>query len=163
MPVTNKTVMLRRFAHTSKSLIFLTVVSGAFVAGMDAGLIYNTYPLMGDRFIPSDIMSQSPKWKNFLENPTTTQFDHRILGHVVLAAVTGTWLYSRGVRLPPRVRLSLDCLMIVGLFQVALGIATLMSGVPKTLAAGHQTGALSLLSVAVWVTHELKLIKRIPK
>jgi len=53
--------------------------SGAFVAGLDAGLVYNSFPKMADRWIPSDLFALEPKWKNFLENPTATQFVHRIL------------------------------------------------------------------------------------
>lgn len=53
--------------------------SGAFVAGLDAGLVYNSFPKMADRWIPDDILAFSPKLKNFTENPTTVQFDHRIL------------------------------------------------------------------------------------
>ena len=52
---------------------------GAFVAGLDAGLTYNSYPKMADRWIPTDVLALSPKWKNFFENPTTVQFDHRLL------------------------------------------------------------------------------------
>lgn len=53
--------------------------TGAIVAGLDAGLVYNSFPKMADRWIPSDIMTISPKWKNFTENPTTAQFVHRVL------------------------------------------------------------------------------------
>ena len=52
---------------------------GAFVAGLDAGLVYNSFPKMGDRWIPQDILDHTPKIKNFFENPTTVQFDHRVL------------------------------------------------------------------------------------
>lgn len=52
---------------------------GAFVAGIEAGLVYNTFPKMADRWIPSDISALTPKWRNITENPTTTQFNHRIL------------------------------------------------------------------------------------
>lgn len=52
---------------------------GAFVAGLDAGLVYNTYPKMADRWIPCDLLAFSPTLRNFLENPTTVQFDHRRL------------------------------------------------------------------------------------
>ena len=55
------------------------VVLGAFVAGLDAGLVYNSFPKMGDSLIPSDWMQLSPKIKNFFENPSTVQFDHRML------------------------------------------------------------------------------------
>ena len=68
---------LRKLAMGSKALVFLTAVSGAFVAGLDAGLVYNSFPLMADRFIPSDIFAYAPWLSNFTENPTTVQFDHR--------------------------------------------------------------------------------------
>ena len=55
------------------------IFTGAFVAGLDAGLTYNTWPKMADRWIPSDLMAYKPAWSNFFENPTTVQFDHRIL------------------------------------------------------------------------------------
>lgn len=53
--------------------------SGAFVAGLDAGLVYNSFPKMGERWIPDDLLAFSPVLKNFFENPTTVQFDHRVL------------------------------------------------------------------------------------
>lgn len=53
--------------------------TGAFVAGLDAGLVYNSFPKMGERWIPDDLLAFSPTLKNFFENPTTVQFDHRIL------------------------------------------------------------------------------------
>lgn len=59
---------------------------GAFVAGLDAGLIYNSFPKMADRWIPSDILAMSPALKNFFENPTTVQFDHRVL--VIISFIT---------------------------------------------------------------------------
>lgn len=55
------------------------IILGAFVAGLDAGLVYNSFPKMAGQWIPEDIMKMSPRIKNFFENPTTVQFDHRIL------------------------------------------------------------------------------------
>jgi heme a synthase len=69
----------KSFSHATLGMVFLTAVSGAFVAGLDAGLIYNTFPMMADRWIPSDLLALSPTWKNFFENATTVQFDHRLL------------------------------------------------------------------------------------
>ena len=59
--------------------IFLTAMSGALVAGLDAGLTYNTFPKMADRWIPTDLWALNPKWRNCLDNPTTVQFDHRYM------------------------------------------------------------------------------------
>ncbi|KAF8768025.1 Cytochrome c oxidase assembly protein COX15 like protein [Argiope bruennichi] len=163
MEVTKSLLKFWRFAHGTKGLIFITAFSGAFVAGIEAGLVYNTWPKMADRWIPSDIDALSPKWRNVTENPTTTQFNHRILGETVFCAVSGLWLYSRKLHLPPRTRLAVNCLFAMGLMQVSLGIFTLLYQVPKPLAASHQSGALALLSLAIWLTHELKVVKYIPK
>ena len=73
---------LRRFrllTYSSKGLILLTAISGAFVAGLDAGLIYNTFPKMADKWIPDDILFMKPLLKNITENPSMVQFNHRIL------------------------------------------------------------------------------------
>ena len=161
--LTPQVMTLRKLAHSSKGLIFLTALSGAFVAGIDAGRIYNTYPLMGDKLIPGDILAEKPLWKNFLENPTTTQFDHRLLGHLVLASVVMTWVYSRRVQLSPRQRMACNTLIAAAFFQVGLGISTLLFEVPTVLASSHQTGALGLLSAALWLTHDLKVVKYVPK
>ncbi|GFT14201.1 cytochrome c oxidase assembly protein COX15 homolog [Nephila pilipes] len=90
---------------------------GAFVAGIEAGLVYNTWPKMADRWIPSDIAAFSPKWRNITENPTTTQFNHRILGETVFCAVSGLWLYSRKLHLPPRAKMAVNCMFAMGIMQ----------------------------------------------
>nr|CAB3233054.1 cytochrome c oxidase assembly protein COX15 homolog [Phallusia mammillata] len=152
---------LRMVAHSTKGLVFITALSGAFVAGLDAGLTYNSYPKMADRWIPTDILTFSPKWKNFFENPTTVQFDHRLLGHTTLAMVTYTWWLARKTPgLQGRTILATNCMMGMGAIQVLLGISTLLTYVPTSLAALHQSGSLTLLSFAIWLTHELR---RLPK
>ena len=68
---------IRKMAMGTKALVFFTAVSGAFVAGLDAGLTYNSFPLMAGRVIPDDLFAYAPWLSNFTENPTTVQFDHR--------------------------------------------------------------------------------------
>lgn len=89
--VTNNPVKtIRRFKgliYSAKGLIFFTALSGAFVAGMDAGLIYNTFPKMADKWIPDDVFAMSPILRNFTENPATVQFDHRILVSCVYTTI----------------------------------------------------------------------------
>lgn len=70
---------LYRRLHLTKGLIFLTIIAGGFVAGLDAGLIYNTFPLMGEGFVPDDIWASRLGWRNVTENPSTVQFIHRVL------------------------------------------------------------------------------------
>ncbi|CAK8688771.1 unnamed protein product [Clavelina lepadiformis] len=161
IPDTKAVSKLRRIAYSTKGLVFITALSGAFVAGLDAGLTYNSYPKMADRWIPSDILTHSPKWKNFFENPTTVQFDHRLLGHATLALVTYTWWLTRKTPgLHSRALLASNFMMGMGVIQVLLGITTLLTYVPTPTAAMHQSGSLTLLSFAVWLSHELR---RIPK
>nr|CAD7460210.1 unnamed protein product [Timema tahoe] len=156
----------RRFkilAHSCKGVVFLTAVSGAFVAGLDAGLVYNSFPKMADKWIPDDILALSPPVRNITENPTTVQFDHRILGTTSLVLVTSLWLWSRRVKLPPRAHTAATVVTAMVWLQVVLGISTLLTYVPVSLAASHQSGSLMVLSLMVWLTHELKLLKRLPK
>lgn len=152
--------LLRKVAHGSMAMVFFTALSGAFVAGLDAGLTYNTWPKMADRWIPTDLFAFSPKWKNIFENSTTVQFNHRHLGELTGCLVIGAWALSRGINLPPRARLAANALLGMAVVQITLGVTTLLTYVPTHLAATHQSGSLVLLSFALWLTHELK---RLPK
>ena len=78
---------LRRLGGGVAVLAFATALSGAFVAGLDAGLVYNSYPKFADQWIPEGLLSFAPTWRNFFENTTTVQFDHRFLGHSLLAGI----------------------------------------------------------------------------
>ncbi|XP_068114137.1 heme A synthase COX15 isoform X2 [Hyperolius riggenbachi] len=159
-PETRQVVKLRMFTHWTAGLVFLTALSGAFVAGLDAGLVYNSYPKMGDRWIPDDLLAFSPTIRNFFENPTTVQFNHRILGTTAVTAITGLYFYARNIPLPPRARLAVNSLLVMAYLQVTLGISTLLLYVPTSLAATHQSGSLALLSMAIWLMNELR---RLPK
>jgi cytochrome c oxidase assembly protein subunit 15 len=137
------------------SLVLLTIVSGGFVAGLNAGLIFNTFPLMGGNLIPEGIGALSPWFLNPLENMVSVQFNHRWL-----AITTGLLLlvwYIRGRSSFDEVKLQrgfkLVGMMII--IQVALGIATLLLQVPVVLGALHQAGALLLFSALLFNIHAL--------
>lgn len=151
---------LKRCSYGLTGAIFTTALSGALVAGMEAGLTYNSWPMMADRWIPTDLFAKSPIWKNFWANSTTVQFDHRWLGQLTFLLASGTWLYSRKLPLTPRLRTATNLVMLLAFFQLSLGITTLLLYVPKELAATHQSGALALLTSALWLSHELKLVRR---
>lgn len=146
---------IRRWSGGVGVLAFVTATSGAFVAGLDAGLVYNSYPKFADRWIPADLAVFSPAWKNLFENTTTVQFDHRVLGHSLLLGICGVWVLSRPLVLPRRAELATQLLMGVGWMQVGLGVSTLLLHVPTWLAACHQQGSLVLLTIATWLYHEL--------
>ncbi|XP_077992428.1 heme A synthase COX15-like [Glandiceps talaboti] len=148
--------LLRKSAHFTLAMVFLTALSGAFVAGLDAGLVYNTYPKMADRWIPDDILAIAPTWRNFFENATTVQFDHRLLGTSTACIVAALWYFSRRVPLHSRARLASNLMVGMVSLQVTLGICTLLYYVPTKLAACHQSGSVALLTFTVWFLNELK-------
>jgi len=141
-------------------LILITIFSGGMVAGLDAGLVYNTFPLMGDVFIPMDIWELKPKFINFFENPVTVQFEHRILGIITFTLILLIWLYARIKNLPLSVKRKVNILLLVVLIQVSLGIATLMSYVETTTALIHQSGALILYTVSIWIFKSLPFVSK---
>ena len=136
-------------------LVFVTALSGGFVAGTHAGLAYNTFPTMAGQWIPDGLLAYEPLWRNFFENVTTVQFDHRVLATLVFGLILVFWWATRRIPAPARLRVGLHLLLATACVQVALGISTLLLVVPTALAAVHQGGALLLLTVSVFVRHEI--------
>lgn len=94
------------------------------MAGLDAGLVYNSFPKMADKWIPDDILALSPKLVNLTENPTTVQFDHRVLGTISLAVVTSLWFMSRRRVLPPRAYVAASVFGALAYLQVVIKPST---------------------------------------
>jgi cytochrome c oxidase assembly protein subunit 15 len=147
---------LGNFAAALAALIFLMALSGGFVAGIRAGFAYNTFPLMNGHLVPPEILSLEPWWNNLFNNMATVQFNHRMIAWLLMLLVPAFWVAARRVPMPPRTRLATHALMGMLVIQVALGISTLLLGVPVPLAAAHQAGAVLLLSAALWSSHELR-------
>lgn len=164
-------------------LVFTTAMSGGLVAGLDAGLIYNEFPRMGTGFHPpaSELFDPfySRKedksdlwWRNMLENPSTVQLDHRALATTTFTAILSLWMYTRFNKrvksaLPNSARKGMLGVVHLLMFQVALGISTLIYLVPTPLAAAHQAGSLALLTGTlvlgsrVWIpTRTLALVRQ---
>ncbi|XP_007903871.1 cytochrome c oxidase assembly protein COX15 homolog [Callorhinchus milii] len=160
LPNTRQMALMRQFARGTGGLVFVTALSGAFVAGLDAGLVYNSFPKMGERWVPDDLLAFSPTLRNVFENPTTVQFDHRILGIASVTAVTALYALSRRMPMPRRTQMAIASLLGMVYIQAGLGISTLLLYVPTPLAVTHQSGSLVLLSLALWLVHELR---RLPK
>ncbi len=147
---------LRRFAFALAALIFVMVLSGGLVAGIRAGLAYNTFPLMNGRFVPPEIFAIEPWYLNFSSNIATVQFDHRLIAWLLAFLVPWFWLRVRREPVPRRARLGADLLLAMLALQITLGIATLLLAVPVPLAAAHQAGALLVFSAAIFVAHSLR-------
>ena len=123
-------------------LVFLTIISGAFVAGNDAGLAYNTFPLMADAIVPPDIFLIEPLWRNFFENVPLVQLDHRLLAMLTALVVILLWAAALRWLGPTPARVALHAAAVAVLGQFVLGIATLLTFVPVPLGAAHQVGAM---------------------
>lgn len=137
-------------------LVFITVLSGGFVAGTRAGFAYNTFPLMGGHWIPEGLSTLDPLWRNLFENVTTVQFDHRLLATAVLAALLlYAWALIRQP-LPGRLRLGVILLVLTLGLQYLLGVGTLLMRVPVALGAAHQGGAVLLLTACLFLWHQLR-------
>ncbi|WP_282604263.1 COX15/CtaA family protein [Pelagibius sp. Alg239-R121] len=147
---------LRRSVIGLICLITVTIASGGFVAGLNAGLIYNTFPLMDGDWIPDDYAAISPFLLNFFENIAAVQFNHRVLAVASACAVLLLWFWSRRMALSDAAQGAFSLLLAGVAVQVALGISTLILVVPIWLGALHQAGAILLLSLAFWVLHHLR-------
>lgn len=137
------------FAGVIAFMALFQIYLGALVAGLHAGLAYNTWPLMDGAIVPGDLFVQSPAWINLFENPKTVQFVHRCGAYLLfaLALAQMIWLFRRA-------RGTAHCRRAVILFglvtiQAALGIATLLTQVDLHAALTHQAGALVVLGFAV--------------
>jgi cytochrome c oxidase assembly protein subunit 15 len=142
---------LRRGAVVLVALVLLQIYLGALVAGLDAGLVYNTWPHIDGALIPSSerLLFETPLWRNFFENALTVQFNHRMLAYVILLlALWQSWDTGRSVQnRTTRAYATLFVLLMV--IQAMIGIATLLYAVPTALALLHQAMAILLLTVAV--------------
>ncbi len=138
-----------RVAVSIVGLIFLQVIAGALVAGLKAGLTYNTWPLMDGRLIPNGLGTMSPWYLNIFENITTVQFDHRMIAYVIVALTLLHGVILVRTADDERLRASAVLLIIAVLAQVMLGIWTLLAVVPLPLGLAHQGGAAVLFAIAV--------------
>ncbi len=132
--------------------IYGQILLGGFVAGLDAGLSYNTWPLMDGRVIPHGLRAMSPAWVNPFENPVTVQFDHRIGAYLVatLALINHVLAWRSGNR---RLLASAAAVLTIVLLQIGLGIWTLLAVVPLHLALAHQLAAMAVLATAIVHLH----------
>ena len=145
----------RGLAHATTAVvawIVLTMLAGGFVAGLDAGLTYNTFPLMDGRLVPSGYFAEALAP---FEDIATVQFHHRVVASLAVVFVAALWLYARRALPPGRARVLQDITLAAVLVQFGLGIATLLLVVPTWLGALHQAAAFLLLTASVAARHQL--------
>jgi heme a synthase len=159
-PVVTAPARVRIMAGALVGLVLAQIYFGALVAGLRAGLVYNTWPRIDGEFLPAaaQLLFDSPAWRNFFENPLTVQFDHRMVAYAL-------WLLAmlhlldtsraRGGALPGA--LALAAAMTI---QVALGIVTLLHQAGIVFALLHQ--GMALMTLAIAVIHAARLAKARP-
>jgi cytochrome c oxidase assembly protein subunit 15 len=140
----------KRGALLLAGLVYVQIVAGAFVAGLKAGHASNTWPLMNGEIIPPGLDVYTPWYLNLFENPLAAQFAHRMLAYlvVILAAVFGLTVWRRH-----RLRGPAAALCAALLVQTALGIGTILYGVPLSFALAHQANAMAVLALSLWTLH----------
>jgi heme a synthase len=152
-----RTLLLRGLALVG-AVLAVQIVWGAFVAGLKAGFMYNTFPLMVDRLVPAGLLGFEPALLNFVQNPLTVQWLHRVIGTVLLIVTLGFFLRVQ--------RADVDALsrrlnaafagMMAG--QYLLGVATLLLAVPVALGVMHQAAAMLIFGVwLIWLHHARQL------
>ncbi|MDG1225512.1 MAG: COX15/CtaA family protein [Burkholderiales bacterium] len=135
--------------------LFLMVLSGGFVAGLQAGLIYNTFPLMGNSFIPPNLFALTPFWTNFFDNMTTVQFDHRIIAYILAIMIPIFWFKLRRRDVSNRTKTLSNLLLGLLALQIVLGITTLIYHVPTVLGVAHQAIGSLLFITSLAVTQSI--------
>jgi cytochrome c oxidase assembly protein subunit 15 len=141
--------ILQRHAAIGLAALAITMVWGAFTAGLRAGLLYNTFPMMGGGFAPPDLLAFQPWWSNFLANPGAVQFTHRMLAMTTGLILLALALRLRATTVAPELRKLATWLFIIVALQIGLGIETVLNQVPIWLGALHQANAILLLGLTV--------------
>ncbi len=155
-PDAAKLTNLRGLAFGAFCMVLVTMIWGAFTAGLDAGLVYNdTFPYMGKNLWPSEMLEYKPLWKGFFAEHATVQFTHRVLA--VLTFLKVMLLVGKALPFnpPTRLRRLFIGAGVLACTQVGLGVMTVLTHVHIHAAAAHQAGAFLLLTVLAWLLHEI--------
>lgn len=156
------TPLIKRMATIIVAAVLVQVVLGAFVAGLRAGYIYNTWPSMDGQFVPSDYWIK-PAYLSFFESHAAAQFNHRMMAYLVaILAFTQVWLTTRAP-VDDRIRLTAQWLGAAVVLQIALGIATLLLHVRLDLALSHQAGGALVFIMAVVHLHATRRAGIVPR
>jgi cytochrome c oxidase assembly protein subunit 15 len=150
------TKKVKRMATTMFVVIVIQIIYGAFVAGLKAGLFYNTFPKMGTKFIPDTVTDFSPFYKNLIENPAGVQFIHRCIAYLVVIMVLYVWETARKMNMLKEQRKASNLMLGVVFAQFILGIITILYAVPVTMGVLHQTGAFLLFASSLFFMHSIR-------
>jgi cytochrome c oxidase assembly protein subunit 15 len=136
-------------------LIFVQILLGAFMAGLDAGLAFSSWPTYAGAWIPRGLYDLSPWWINHFENPALVHFQHRSCGYAVAIMVVLLYIALRRAGADRSLRIAGIHALALTVLQIALGILTVVSMVALPLAALHQISALGLFAAVLWWAYTL--------
>ncbi|HEY3813736.1 MAG TPA: COX15/CtaA family protein [Caulobacteraceae bacterium] len=137
------------FAALLLGMAYVQALLGALVAGNQAGLIYNDWPMMNGKIL-APVSWKGGALHAFLHDQALTQFDHRIGAYLLLFAVTAYVIFILRIRVPDALKVAGEVLTLLVWVQAGLGIATLMNAAPLPLALLHQLGAALVLAAATF-------------
>lgn len=145
----------RNLIRVGLVVLFIQIIWGAFVAGLDAGWVHNHWPLMSDGQVMHDSVTieQTPVWKNFIEGKSGVQFIHRYLAYIVVAIIGLIWWKSKKLTTSRLQKRGIDLLLLLVLVQFVLGVFTLVLRVPVVLGVLHQVMAFFLLAGMTFTLH----------
>jgi cytochrome c oxidase assembly protein subunit 15 len=145
----------RNLIRFGLAILFLQIIYGAFVAGLDAGFIHNHWPLMNEgKFMHETVyLEQNPVYKNFIEGKSGVQFIHRILSYLVVFFVLIIWYKAKKISLTNYQLKGTNALLLMVGLQFILGVFTILLQVPVWLGVAHQVGAFILLSSMIFTLH----------
>jgi heme a synthase len=159
-----RAVLRRRASHGLLAvgcLRGLQIVWGAFVAGMKAGFVFSTFPLMGGSIVPTAYWTLTPAVLNLVQHPAGVQWMHRLLGTVLVVAACVLYLHVR--RIDRTSRVFGGALLLAIAAQYVLGVLTLLRLVPVELAVTHQAMAMAIVGLWVGAMHHVRHLHAAPK
>ena len=149
----NKTY--RNLIRIGLAILFIQIIYGAFVAGLDAGFIHNHWPMMSEgKFMHETVLTEkTPVYKNFIEGRSGVQFVHRILAFIVVISIAIIYIKGKKIAVSNHQLNGLNSLLILVGIQSLLGVLAILLQVPLWLGIAHQIGAFLLLSSMIFTLH----------
>ena len=157
-PIRNKAILpLKKIAIFALVLLLLQIIYGGFVAGLNAGLIHNHWPLMSDgQFLHESVILEKDTWlQRLTEGKSGVQFVHRTLAYVVVGLILFLFYKSKKHSLTQQQKIGLNTLVAIVFIQFTLGVFTLLYSVPLWLGLTHQVVAFFLLTAMTYSLHRL--------
>ena len=155
-----KYTSIKKWLNALLILLIIQIIYGAFVAGLNAGFIMNTWPKMGNQWINDAVFAIKPLWKNFTEGLAGVQFIHRYLALIVVGIIVFLWIKAAKQQVNIAQQNGLKLLLLMVFVQFLLGIFTLIYAVPLWLGVVHQVGAFFLLAATVYTLFLFKIGNR---